>query len=310
MLNLLYHNLNHYYESKATVTLIIMERTSNFIKSIFLSFAFTAILTSLSFIYPAHAKSSNWEGSQNMQARFLFERDSLPAEQTVFRGVIEIKLQSGWHTYWRSPGDAGLPLQMDWSHSENIKDIQMKWPVPERLVEDTFTTFGYKDNVQIPLEYHLEQASKDTLIKADLSLMICKDICIPENATLALEIKPGDGIISAYKNDIDLAARQLPHPGNLDDLKVENVAIGLDKIVITVSDNRGIDVNADVFVEHPNVIFTKTPRVEFNDDQKITGRFIIDAPDGVTQLGQKIAGQNLVITVENRNRSIEKEFSF
>src|SRR5690349_4532496 len=64
---------------------------------------------------------------------------------------LEIHLEPGWKTYWRNPGDSGVPPSFDWSKSTNLADVTVSWPAPERLEDEGGTSIGYKHDVVLPL---------------------------------------------------------------------------------------------------------------------------------------------------------------
>src|SRR5262250_1758008 len=91
--------------------------------------------------------ASPWQKDAHSQVRLLAGSRS----GAVLLGGIAIQLQGGWHTYWRNPGDSGVPPRFDFSKSENIKSVAMLWPAPHRLTDEGGTSIGYKDGVMLPL---------------------------------------------------------------------------------------------------------------------------------------------------------------
>ncbi len=98
--------------------------------------------------------------------------------------AVEIDLAPGWHTYWRSPGAAGIPPQFDWSNSVNLSRVEYEWPQP--IVFDTYgsPTIGYKGALILPVRLTPRDPAQP--IDADLVLYfgVCKDICIPAQARI------------------------------------------------------------------------------------------------------------------------------
>ena len=107
------------------------------------------ILILLSFILPAsHALSASgpWQGSDVFQARLITATDHIGAQDTLNAG-LEVKLKEGWKIYWRSPGDAGLPPELDFSSSSAVKSHHIDFPAPYRFSILGFDSYGYKDHV-------------------------------------------------------------------------------------------------------------------------------------------------------------------
>lgn len=261
----------------------------------------------------ANALGSEWASDNNAKARIIVENQSISKMQSQLRGAIEIKLDDGWHTYWRTPGDAGLPPKFDWSDSKNLQNASVGWPVPERFKEAGLHTFGYKNTVTFPVSFDLETPGKALNLKADISLMICKDICIPQTVEIALEIPNGDGAQSEMTSKINNAFRSLPNRGNLDTLKIDNIAVGLDKLVVTASDSRGLGDDTEIYVELEGTSFASPAIMEIDDpDQKPVrqARLIIKAPKDVQNLSSLISGKDVKVTLVNKGRAIERSFSF
>lgn len=260
----------------------------------------------------AFARSSDWAEDTYMKARLLIERDSIKDGQKTLNGAIHIQMPPDWHTYWRTSGDAGLPPTIDWNGSENMADIKIAWPTPERFDEKGYYTLGYKEQAMLPFTLSLKDTQQPLLLKASISLLVCSEQCVPQKAEIELNLPTGTGVPSAYRDDINRAFREVPHNGNLDDLKIENVTIGLDRLVVTAHDNRGISEDADIFIEVPGISLASPPYIEFNVEKPPiqSARFIIPAPQGINALGAEITGKEMTITFRNRGRSIEKSFSF
>lgn len=102
--------------------------------------------------------------------------------------AIRIKLAPGWKTYWRSPGDAGIPPQFNWSGSRNLHGVGITWPAPRIYPQNGMNTIGYKDELILPITLSARNAGNPVKLRAALDIGVCKDICIPFhlklNATL------------------------------------------------------------------------------------------------------------------------------
>jgi len=104
----------------------------------------------------------------------------------VIEAGIQIQLDPGWKTYWRYPGDAGVPPQFDWSASNNVAAIDVLWPVPEHFRDDYGDNIGYHDEVVFPLVITPEVDGRPVNLDMTVYFAVCKDICIPARADLAL----------------------------------------------------------------------------------------------------------------------------
>ena len=101
---------------------------------------------------------------------------------------VEIKLAAGYKTYWRTPGDSGVPPRFDWSGSENLASAEVSWPAPERFSDGSGTSVGYAKDVIFPLHVTPTDPSKPVLLKLALDYAVCEKLCIPAHATAHLTL--------------------------------------------------------------------------------------------------------------------------
>jgi len=94
--------------------------------------------------------------------------------------AIRLTLTEGWKTYWRAPGDAGIPPTFDWSGSRNLAAVGVSWPTPEIFVENGMRSVGYSRQVTLPLAITAKQAGKPVHISLEMDVGVCKDICVPQ----------------------------------------------------------------------------------------------------------------------------------
>src|SRR5262249_29648678 len=85
----------------------------------------------------------------------------------------------GWKTYWRYPGDSGVPPRFDFAGSQNVKSVEVVWPAPRRFSDESGITIGYKDGVVFPLRIVPQDAAKPVLLRLKADYAVCEKICIP-----------------------------------------------------------------------------------------------------------------------------------
>ena len=119
----------------------------------------------------------------------------LNADKTAPQGQgvqVEIhqKIKSGWHTYYKNPGDAGLPAEITWDMPSGFKAGEIAWPQPKTIMEGDFTTYGYHDNAVLTQEIFVPKDAQvgDVTLNAKVDLLVCKDICIPQTIEKSLNI--------------------------------------------------------------------------------------------------------------------------
>ena len=104
--------------------------------------------------------------------------------------AVELKLERGWKIYWRSPGEAGVPTTFDWSASENLHAVETRWPRPKRTRIWGVDTVGYGGEIMFPAALRLADPTAPTLVHVRVAYGVCREICIPDEAVLALKVAP------------------------------------------------------------------------------------------------------------------------
>src|SRR5512141_191985 len=108
------------------------------------------------------------------------------------RAGIELKLQPGWKTYWRYPGDLGVPPRFDFSGSDNLKSAKVLYPAPHLFSDESGNSLGYKDSVTFPLQVTPKQAGKPVTLALKLDYAVCEKLCVPAQGSAALTLAAGD----------------------------------------------------------------------------------------------------------------------
>jgi DsbC/DsbD-like thiol-disulfide interchange protein len=133
--------------------------------------------------------ASAWVVLPNARVRLIAGPPAVKAANSYLAGV-QLMLADGWKTYWRMPGDAGVPPSFDWTGSRNVASLGVLYPAPMRLVEPAATSIGYKGAVIFPVDVVAQEAGAAVVLNLDMALGICRDICIPAEAKLSLTIAP------------------------------------------------------------------------------------------------------------------------
>lgn len=103
-------------------------------------------------------------------------------EGGVWQAGILVELGPGWKTYWRMPGDSGIPPQFDWAGSQNSAAIEVGFPVPGRFNDAAGETVGYHDQVVFPVFVKPEKLDAAVSLELNMFFAVCKDVCIPAKA--------------------------------------------------------------------------------------------------------------------------------
>jgi DsbC/DsbD-like thiol-disulfide interchange protein len=106
---------------------------------------------------------------------------------------LAIVLAPGWKTYWRAPGDAGIPPLFDWSGSENLDTVEIVWPTPHVFDSFGLRTIGYDGAVTLPLLLTPRDPGSPIDLRLTFDFGVCAEICVPERAALSLAVTDAGG---------------------------------------------------------------------------------------------------------------------
>jgi len=197
--------------------------------------------------------ASAWDKEAHAAARLIAGAANKSGDTTWLRAAIEIRLDPGWKTYWRSPGDSGVPPTLDFSGSENVKSVTVLWPPPQRFPDGAGgNSIGYFGHIILPLHVLPQDAAKPPSVHLKLDYAVCGTLCVPAEANLALSLS-GNG---AEDQIITIVERRVPRkvalgaPGDLAIRAVHREAGGAhERVVVDVAAPEGMAVN--LFVEGP-----------------------------------------------------------
>jgi DsbC/DsbD-like thiol-disulfide interchange protein len=155
------------------------------------------------------SSASPWVDSTNSKVRLVsgtVEREGSPMPIAG----IQLRMNPGWKTYWKNPGDSGVPPEFDWTGSTNLKHAEVLYPAPHRFADGGGTAIGYEDEVVFPVKLTPEREGEPVTLKLAFDYGLCKDLCIPNSVNLGLELgsdmKKGDAAL------IETFLAQVPKP--------------------------------------------------------------------------------------------------
>jgi DsbC/DsbD-like thiol-disulfide interchange protein len=129
--------------------------------------------------------ASRWDGDAPSAVRLI--AGSSPADgKGALRAGLEIRLNSGWHTYWRYPGDAGVPPRFDFAGSQNVKAVDVLWPAPQRIPEQGLVAIGYTGDVILPLAIVPQNQGQPVRLRLKLAYAVCERLCVPAEGEVEL----------------------------------------------------------------------------------------------------------------------------
>jgi len=258
-----------------------------------------AILTSSMAMEARAQDASPWQRSGHAAVRLLAGSRS----GSVLLGGVAMQLEQGWKTYWRNPGDSGVPPRFDFSKSDNVEAVTVLWPAPTKFDDGAGGhSLGYHNQIVLPLRIVAKNADKPVTLRADINYAVCEKICIPVEANAELSFasvaSTEDGTLSAALDTVPKPASiGDPNPLTIRDVKRE----GKSTVLVDVAAPDGKEVS--LFVEGPtpdwglpipNLIEKNPPGVK---------RFTFEL-DGLPP-GAKPDGAALKLTLVGGDRSYE-----
>lgn len=210
----------------------------------------SALLVGTLVASPALAATSPWqEIAPGVQAR-LVTTDVLDHDLT--RAALEIELGEGNKTYWRIPGETGIPTELDFTASVGVSDAEIYWPLPRVETEGGFRDYVYRGTLILPIEF---SAAEGAVLDVAVTLGICSDICVPAAASFNMPLTfaaPDQAQIIR----IDQAMRETPILWDQPGQPFSTVEAGLDGSLHLGNPDSAIDP-ASVIVDtgDPGVLF-------------------------------------------------------
>ena len=124
-----------------------------------------------------------------VEVRLMLTGQKDLAKHTV-QGLLEVKLDTNWKTYWRSPGEGGVAPSINWDMSSNIAKVDWQWPLPKRHDFLGVETLGYKHDVIFPLSIHIKDMNKPVFLSGKLTMSSCTSICVLTDYELSFDFTP------------------------------------------------------------------------------------------------------------------------
>ncbi len=160
---------------------------------------------------PARTAEQPWVGATNSKLR-LFGGMAKTADGEQPMAGIQLRMDDGWKTYWRNPGDSGVPPQFNWSGSTNLKEAKVLYPAPHRFADANSTAIGYSGEVIFPVKLIAERPGEPIELKLAFDFGLCKSLCIPNDAKLSLKLEPGATLNEADAKLLNAALDLVPQP--------------------------------------------------------------------------------------------------
>ena len=280
-------------------------------KTLYAFLIFLAALSGTSNPTIATTGASDWQKTEQSEVRLIAATQSIGTDDALRLG-LHFRLQPGWKVYWRSPGDAGFPPQLEWNGSNNLKSATLQWPAPKRFSVLGIETLGYKDELVLPIIALQITPNAATTFEAQLRYLVCNEICIPYDTSLSLHLPKGNGEPSEFTHLINRYQSNVPGNGSVHGLKIiaSRTTKTANKTTLQLALNSTSPLtNPDVYFEGPDELTFTKPKITLGPDQR-TALLEVDV-DGLKFLeddvGKTIKGREFTVTMVDGKRSAEQK---
>jgi DsbC/DsbD-like thiol-disulfide interchange protein len=190
--------------------------------------------------------ASPWQGDARSAMRLIAGTPRKDGGETVLRAGIEIKLQPGWKTYWRYPGDSGVPPRFHFDASENVKSVIVLWPAPQRFSDGVGgVSIGYERDVILPLRVTPRDPARPVALRVKLDYAICEKLCVPVDASAALVLSGGTASRNAALAAAEARVPKFAALGEGASLAVRNVRREARRVIVDVAARTHVDLFAE-----------------------------------------------------------------
>jgi DsbC/DsbD-like thiol-disulfide interchange protein len=261
-------------------------------------------------VEPAFAADvSPWDNDIRSAARLVAANARDESGVRILRAGVEIKLEPGWKTYWRYPGDSGVPPTFDFSASDNVKDVTVLFPAPMRFPDGASGhSIGYKGMTILPVRIVPRDAKKPVMLRMKFDYAACEKLCVPAKAKAELTLSGGN---SSQDAAVTSAEARVPKLGKIGDGQSPSIQVvkreaGSGKPRIVVDVMAPADASVELFAEGPTPDWALPLPEPVAGAPKGLHRFSFEL-DGLPS-GAKLEGAVLRLTAIAGERAAEAVF--
>jgi DsbC/DsbD-like thiol-disulfide interchange protein len=256
------------------------------------------------FTNAALADMSAWSTNEGGRMRLVV----LPPDATgKIRGALQIEPKPGWITYWKEPGDTGIPPQISFGAAPDISLDRLSYPVPKRIDNGALRDIGYDQPVALPFELTARDPTKPITLTASAFIGLCRNICIPFQAEFTLPIGPTNGTPAEEAMIIARAEALLPEPPS-ESFAVTHYVMtqGGDVLRLTLQLPEGAPNGVQVIVSGPQGHVL----LDGINAQRTGNSYTLDMPIGKLPKGYDIKGKRWGILAISGSRAMETSLAF
>lgn len=230
---------------------------------------------------PAQAARSDWSQADESEMRLLLVR----TDDGRLSGGVEMLLEPGWYTYWRTPGESGVPPVFDFSASENVANVEVHYPAPLRHDDGASVSLIYEDEVVFPLDITPTDDHRPVTLRAEVTFGVCSEVCIPTRASAEVTLPPDAEPDPLSVERLRAFVPRVPGPPEPGRLDIERVAEAGEALEIDV--RMPESSYFDLFAEPPDGWFIGQPKLVGRDRDIVRWRL----PLAGRPAGNPLSGQ-------------------
>lgn len=254
----------------------------------------------------SNSSGSGWDIGHASRVRLIAAKTAIAPSTKSTKIGVEIKLKPGWKTYWRTPGDSGVPPLFSWKGSQNLKSAKILWPAPHWFKDEFGVSIGYKKQIVFPVEISPVDANKPVHLKLSLAYAACKEVCIPARAKVDLNLPSGFAISTLHAGLISRYTAQVPGKPTSQHASIKNVSIvNTPKATIAIDVKSALKTSAlSVFVEGPKDFYFSRP-VPATSPKEGMQRYLVRVVG--ENLKNNLKGMKLRVTIVEPTRAGEHD---
>jgi len=250
------------------------------------------------------ADASAWDMQPHAAIRLIAGTASAQADNTL-RAGIEMTLDRGWKTYWRYPGDAGVPPRFGFARSDNVEAVAISWPAPHGFSDGSGVSIGYSGRVIFPLRVTPKDRAKPVVLRLDVEFAICEKLCVPAEGVAEIAL---DGAASSHEAALTASEERVPRRASVGDAAplavraiMRQTGSTPPRVLVDVAAPAGVPV--ELFAEGPTADWALPVPAPVAGGPAGSRRFALDL-DGLPP-GATADGATVTLTVVSPDDAIE-----
>ncbi len=260
-------------------------------------------------VHAGSGSTTPWAENPHGRSRLIAASPTV-GNQLEIKAGLHFQMQPGWHIYWRTPGDAGLPPSIDWAGSDNVAAASIHWPIPHRFTAAGIETAGYTGEVVLPITVTLSGAGTQTILRAKVDYLTCAEICVPYTNHFELKLYPGAILWSEESDLMAMFAQYLPdNDGTRSFMDIKNVYVAGDKekpvLEIHAYNANGFS-KPDLFGETALPVTFGKPDVRLSAGSMGSAVFTLPIHADDPDVFKKLTGNAITLTLVDGDKGFEK----